>query len=41
MVEPGEAHQVLRVSPGGCRWVMIKERSEPDSKVLESEPSGG
>ncbi|MBW3588699.1 MAG: cupin domain-containing protein [Actinobacteria bacterium] len=37
MVEPGEAHHVVSVAPGGCRWVMIKERSEPNSKILEDD----
>ena len=32
MVEPGEKHQVVAVAPTGIRWVIIKERSEPDSK---------
>ena len=32
MVEPGERHQVIAVGPEGIRWVIIKERSEPDSK---------
>ena len=32
MVEPGEKHQVVAVGPAGIRWVIIKERSEPDSK---------
>jgi len=32
MVEPGERHQVVAIAPTGIRWVIIKERSEPDSK---------
>lgn len=32
MVEPGEKHRVVSVGPMGIRWVIIKERSEPDSK---------
>ena len=34
MVEPGEPHQVVDVGPQGIQWVIIKERSEPDSKHL-------
>jgi mannose-6-phosphate isomerase-like protein (cupin superfamily) len=37
MVEPGEWHEVVSVSDQGARWVIIKERSEPDSKVVETE----
>jgi mannose-6-phosphate isomerase-like protein (cupin superfamily) len=39
MVEPGEIHRIASVDPElGARWVIIKERSEPDSKhiVVES-----
>lgn len=33
MVEPGEIHRVVWIDPEvGARWVIIKERSEPDSK---------
>lgn len=33
MVEPGERHRVVFVDPEvGARWVIIKERSEPNSK---------
>ena len=35
MVEPGERHRVVEVGPDGIRWVIIKERSEPDSKHLD------
>lgn len=35
MVEPGEKHRVVWVDPeAGARWVIIKERSEPDSKIV-------
>jgi mannose-6-phosphate isomerase-like protein (cupin superfamily) len=37
MVEPGEAHEVVSVASTGCRWVVVKERSEPDSKVLKDD----
>lgn len=32
MVEAGERHQVISIAPGGARWIVIKERSEPGSK---------
>jgi hypothetical protein len=32
MVEPGERHQVVAIGEGGARWIVIKERSEADSK---------
>ena len=32
MVEPGEHHRVIEVGDAGIRWVIIKERSIPDSK---------
>lgn len=35
MVEPGERHRVTSVGPNGIRWVIIKERSEPDSKHVD------
>jgi mannose-6-phosphate isomerase-like protein (cupin superfamily) len=38
MVEPGERHRVISVSPGGVRWVIIKERSQPASKHPCEEP---
>ncbi len=34
MVEPGERHRVVCVGEAGARWVVIKERSEPDTKYL-------
>jgi mannose-6-phosphate isomerase-like protein (cupin superfamily) len=34
MVEPGERHQVISVGQTGARWVVIKERSEPDTKYV-------
>jgi mannose-6-phosphate isomerase-like protein (cupin superfamily) len=37
MVEPGESHRIVFVDPQvGARWVIIKERSEPDSKHVVS-----
>ena len=32
MVEPGEKHRVQNVGAAGVRWVIVKERSAPDSK---------
>lgn len=33
MVEPGERHRIVAIDPEqGARWLIIKERSEPDSK---------
>ena len=38
MVEPGERHEITWVEPEeGVRFVIIKERSEPDSKVVAEE----
>lgn len=39
IVEPGERHHVTAVSPHGARWVLIKERSLPNSKIVSS-PDG-
>jgi mannose-6-phosphate isomerase-like protein (cupin superfamily) len=33
MVEPDEWHQIVSISHHGARWVIIKERSEPNSKI--------
>lgn len=37
MVEPDEWHEVVSVSEHGARWVIIKERSEPDSKIVHAD----
>src|SRR5688572_10418326 len=34
MVEPGERHWIVAVGESGARWVVIKERSEPDTKYV-------
>lgn len=34
MIEPGECHCVIAVGPTGARWVVIKERSAPNTKDL-------
>lgn len=34
MIEPEEWHEVVSVSEQGARWVIIKERSEPGSKII-------
>ena len=42
MVEPGEKHRVSWVDPNaGVRWMIIKQRSEPDSKRIFEEPGPG
>jgi mannose-6-phosphate isomerase-like protein (cupin superfamily) len=39
MVQPGERHRVTWVDPDeGARWVVVKERSHPDGKVIVPEP---
>jgi len=38
MVRPGERHRVTWVDPDeGIQWVIIKERSAPDSKLIVPE----
>jgi hypothetical protein len=32
MVEPGERHMVVTVDKAGAHWIVIKERSEPNTK---------
>jgi quercetin dioxygenase-like cupin family protein len=34
MVEPGERHRVMAVGETGAHWVVIQERSEPDTKFV-------
>lgn len=34
MVEPGERHRVVAVGSNGVRWVIVKQRSEPNSKHI-------
>jgi quercetin dioxygenase-like cupin family protein len=34
LIEPGERHRVTSVGETGARWVVIKERSEPDTKYV-------
>ncbi len=34
MIEPAEHHKVAFVGEGGERWVVIKERSEPNAKYV-------
>ncbi|WP_420645190.1 cupin domain-containing protein [Candidatus Leptofilum sp.] len=36
MIEPNEWHQIIAISDAGARWVIIKERSEPNSKIVEN-----
>lgn len=35
MVEPGERHQLTSIGAQGVRWVIIKERSTPNSKHVD------
>ena len=38
MVQPGERHRVSRVDPEkGIQWVIIKQHSAPDSKIVVAE----
>ena len=37
MVEPGEKHRVVSISEQGVRWLIVKERSEPNSKVVSAD----
>ncbi len=38
MVQPGERHRVTWVDPdGGVQWVVVKERSVPDGKIVVPE----
>jgi mannose-6-phosphate isomerase-like protein (cupin superfamily) len=42
MVQPGERHRVTWIDPEtGVQWIVIKERSAPDSKVVVPEPGSG
>ena len=34
MVEPGEKHMVSSIGKTGAHWIVIKERSEPNSKYV-------
>lgn len=34
LVEPGERHMVVSVDKAGARWVVIQERSEPNTKYI-------
>ncbi len=42
MVQPGERHRLTWIDPDtGVQWIVIKERSAPDSKIVVSEPESG
>ena len=42
MVQPGERHRIVWVdSEMGVQWVVIKERSVPDGKIVVPEPATG
>jgi mannose-6-phosphate isomerase-like protein (cupin superfamily) len=36
MVEPGEEHMVSSVAKDGAFWIVVKERSEPGTKMISS-----
>lgn len=40
MVEPGERHMVVSVGPSGGHWVVVKERSEPNTRFVVRRESG-
>ena len=35
MIEPGERHMVTAIGEGGARWIVIKERSERNTKLTD------
>jgi len=40
MVQPGERHRVMWVDPDAdAQWIVVKERSTPDGKVVVPEPA--
>lgn len=39
MVEPGEEHMVSSIAKDGAFWIVVKERSEPGTKVISSADS--
>ncbi|MBI1801427.1 MAG: cupin domain-containing protein [Chloroflexi bacterium] len=42
MIQPGERHRVVWVDPDeGIQWLILKERSAPDSKVVVREDERG
>jgi mannose-6-phosphate isomerase-like protein (cupin superfamily) len=42
MVQPGERHRVIWIDPDvGARWIVIKERSTPDGKIVVPESDDG
>jgi mannose-6-phosphate isomerase-like protein (cupin superfamily) len=42
MVQPGERHRVIWIDPDtGAQWIVIKERSVPDGKIVVPEPNAG
>jgi mannose-6-phosphate isomerase-like protein (cupin superfamily) len=39
MVQPGEKHRLTWIDPdNGVQWIVVKERSTPDGKVIVPEP---
>ncbi len=42
MVQPGERHRVIWIDPDvGAQWIVVKERSTPDGKIVVPEPKRG
>lgn len=42
MVQPGERHRVTWIDPdAGVQWIVVKERSVPDGKIVVPEPDAG
>ena len=41
MIQPGERHRIVWIDPDeGIQWIIIKERSVPNSKIVVPEHSG-
>ncbi len=39
MMQPGEKHRLIWVDPDyGVQWIVVKERSAPDGKIVVPEP---
>jgi len=38
-MQPGEKHRLIWVDPDyGVQWIVVKERSAPDGKIVVPEP---
>ncbi len=38
MIEPGERHQIVAISPSGAQWIVIQEQSRPQTKYIVNAP---